>query len=277
MGLFDGHAYVRSLLPTLAERVSSLPTRPIAAVVMLGDDMTPFVRQKEQLAEKLGVGFEKHIFPESITTREFRTHLNDIVRLRRVSGVVVQLPLPPHINPAVLNVIPPAKDPDFLSDRAVGMYFNGRSTIEPPTPAAIMAAISESEVELANSIVALFGYGTLVGRFLVHELLSRRALVRIVAHEVSEKLFNGTVAGANIVISAVGQAHFISASKLPINAIIIDAGFSLGVDGKVHGDIDFAGVQGEFPFVSSVPGGIGPVGVAMLYRNIVELHAKYHP
>src|SRR3989344_5900413 len=275
MEIFNGNKFAREILEGLKQESKTLAVKPGVAVVGFGEE-SAFIKRKRETAEFLGFNFRYHSFDESIGAKEFRERLNEIVRSHGVTAVVVQLPLPRNIKPAALNAIPIEKDPDFLSDRAVGLFFNDRSIVSPPSAQAIIGILERDGTKLENSKVAVFGYGNLVGRFLVKMLLDAKAQVRIAAHPMSQEDISEFVSGSDIVISAVGSHRFLDAALLPEGAAVVDAGFSM-LDGKIAGDINFEAVPDKFKLIVPVPGGVGPVGVAMLFKNIIELCLNTFP
>lgn len=268
--VFDGKAFAQEILKELKKEVAVLEKKPNLVVVSFGAGQSNFIRRKEETAEFLGVGFKHYGFEEAIGTKEARQRLNQITKANQTSAVVIQLPLPKNINPSILNVIPLRKDPDFLSDKMVGLFFNNRAFITPPTAKAIIAILGKSNIELAGKEVSVFGYGALTGRFLVKLLLDRKAAVRVAAHPADDNKIKKFTKGVDVVISAVGSPHFLNGELLPEGAVVVDAGFST-VDGDIRGDVNFEAAQDRFRLIVPVPGGVGPVGVAMLFKNIVSL------
>lgn len=273
--VFDGNKFAQEVLDELKKEAETLSATPGVAVVGFGKE-SAFVRRKRETAEFLGFKFQYHSFNDTVSTKEFSERLNEIVRGPGVGSVVVQLPLPAGINPAALNVIPVAKDPDFLSDRATGLFFNDSSLVKPPTAAAIVAILDKERITLDGASVCVFGYGKLVGRFLVKMLLDRKARVRVVAHPMNRESISEFVSGNEVVISAVGSPYFLDAKLLPEGAVVVDAGFSI-LDSVVKGDINFEAVSDKFKLIVPVPGGVGPVGVAMLFKNIIKLCQSTFP
>ncbi len=185
------------------------------------------------------------------------------------------MPLPEHVNSSILNVIPPEKDPDLLSDRAVGMFFNGRALVEPPTPAAVFRILENAGVDLAGKKAVVFGWGRLTGRFLVPMFLKRGAAVSIVDEHTGSGAVLEFSRQADIIVSAAGRPKLITAEMIKQGAVVVDAGFSM-LDGKIAGDADSESVKQKAALITPVPGGVGPVGVAMLFENVVKLFEKFY-
>ena len=270
--IFNGKKFAQELLEELKKEVDSLDKKPTLAVVSFGDSQSIYIQRKKDTADFLGIGFKHYSFDENIGSKKFREELNKIVKSSQINSIVIQLPLPRGISESVLNVISPEKDPDLLSNKSTGQFFNDKSLIEPPTARAIIDILEKENIAIKDKQVSIFGYGKLVGRFLAKMLLDRGANVKIVAHLLEDKEIKEFTGESSIIVSAVGIPHFLNAELLPKKAIIIDAGFST-LDGKVVGDVNFeTASKNEFRMVSPVLGGIGPVGVAILFKNIVTLY-----
>lgn len=267
--IINGQEIAHKILDGLKKEVLGLDNKISLAVVSFGSDHSSYIKRKKETAEYLGVGFREYNFKESISTRVFRAELNKIVKENN-SAVIVQLPLPEQIGQAVLDVIPTEKDPDVLSSKSVGAFFNNRSKVLPPTAQAIITMLEDSGEELEGKNIILFGHGQLVGRFLLKMLLDKKADVTVIASPTQDKKIERIAEGADIIISAVGKPHFLDPAILPKEAVVIDSGFST-LDGKISGDVDFEAHPDRFRLISPVPGGVGPVGIAILFKNIIKL------
>ncbi|MEK7629410.1 MAG: bifunctional 5,10-methylenetetrahydrofolate dehydrogenase/5,10-methenyltetrahydrofolate cyclohydrolase [Patescibacteria group bacterium] len=278
MMIFDGKQLANKILDSIKKETVPWLKKPSVAVVSFGNkkDNSSYIIQKRKTAESLGFGF-KHYHYSKEDFPKAREYLNKIVKMESVSAVVVQMPLLVEINVSILNVIPPEKDPDLLSDRSVGMFFNGHSLVEPPTPTAILNILKESNIDLKNKKVALFGYGRLVGRFLVPMLIKDGAVISVIEKDTPKDMAKQISTSSDIIISAVGEGKFIKEDMVKEGSVVIDAGFSIlypsdgGVDGKIVGDVDLDSVKDKIFIITSVPGGVGPVGVARLFSNVVKL------
>ncbi len=271
MNKIDGRRLAKDLLKNLKEEVKVLKKKPVLAVVSFGDKHSSFISKKEEVAKELEVVFKKIVFNPKLKTREARKEINLIAKSSNIDCIVIQLPLPTNISPALLNVIPPQKDPDVLSDKSVGLFFNDRLKIKPPTAEAIMYALESENLDLTDKKVVLFGAGRLVGRFLIKLLLEKKVQLTVLAHPLEDEEIKRVCFDADIVISSVGQPHFLKADLLPANTTVIDSGFST-LDGKVYGDVKFETSLDKFKIIAKVPGGVGPLGVTMLFKNIIELY-----
>lgn len=273
--IFDGRKLSIEILDSIKSEVSCWKGKPFMAVVSVGVDFSAYILQKKKAAEFLGFGFRHFNFKPTISSAKFREELNRISKSRKNTSVIVQLPLPEKINNSVLNVIPLEKDPDLLSDKAIGSFFNGRAIVEPPTPRAIIRILEESKIGLENKNIAVFGYGKLVGRFLVPMLLEKGAVVSVIEKGLPRENVLEISAKADIIISATGVPNSITADMVKIGAVVVDSGFSI-VDGKIIGDVGFEAVKNKVSLITPVPGGVGPMGIAMLCQNIAQLFKKFN-
>lgn len=271
--VFDGKKLGQEILESLKKETASWKKKPRLAVVSLGDRTyhSSYVLQKKKAAAFLGFGFKRYHFDAGISSGEFRLRLNKIAKLEANSAVVVQLPLPVGINAAALNVIPLEKDPDLLSEKAAGVFFGGRAMVIPPVPAAILKILDSAQVSLFGKKVVIFGLGRLVGRFLVGLLVPQAGCVSVVEKNTPPAVALELSKGADIIISAVGAPGIVGSDMVKEGAVVVDAGFSL-LDGRVVGDVDFGAVRNKVSLITPVPGGVGPVAVAMLFSNIVTLY-----
>ena len=279
--LFDGKQFSQKILDELKKETARWPKKPSVAIFSFGDksENSSYILQKKKTAEFLDFGFKHYHYSKEDFSKS-REYLNKIVKMESVSAVVVQMPLPAGINSSIVNVIPIAKDPDLLSDKAVGRFFNGQAWVDPPTPRAILNILKESKIEIKNKKVAIFGYGRLIGRFLVPMLIKEGATVFVVDKDTLKTDARDISMASDIVITATGEAKFLKGDMLTEGVVVIDAGFSLldpalarkgGVDGKITGDVDLDSVKDKVSFITPVPGGVGPVGVAELFRNVAKL------
>lgn len=287
--IFNGKQLAQKILDELKAETASWHQKPSVAVVSFGDknENSSYILQKKKTADFLGFGFKQYHYSE-VDFPKAREYVNKIAKRESVSAVVVQMPLPAGINDSLVNVIPVEKDPDLLSDKAVGMFFNGRSLVEPPTPAAILRILKEAGVSVKNKRVAVFGYGRLVGRFLSPMLIKEGAILSIIERDVSKNETVKISQEADVIITATGEARFLTGDMVKDGVVVVDAGFSLvdpvrdregsqrppvsnGIDGKMTGDVDLESVKDKASFVTPVPGGVGPVGVAELFCNVAKL------
>ncbi len=271
--IFDGRKLAREILTEIKKETAGWKSKPTVAVFSLGEksDNSSYIKQKKETALELGFGFKHFHFDLPLTTSKVGDELNKLSKREDINGIVVQLPLPHNVKHSVFNIIPPEKDVDLLSDRAVGSFFNGRSLIDPPTPAAIIYILEKSNVDFRGKTIAVFGFGRLVGRFLTPMLIGRGATVIIIEKDTPPQAAMEFSLKADIIISAVGQPNLIKDNMVKDGAVVVDAGFSL-IDNNIVGDVDFNSVKNKASLITPVPGGVGPLTVALLFKNVVKLY-----
>ena len=251
-------------------------------IVVVGGNpaVKSFIAQKRKAADGVGIDTRVYPFSAEITTNELRKRISEIVHEKRNSAVIIQLPLPGHINTQyILNSVPPEKDADVLSARAVGNFSVGKSPIMPPVAGAIKALFEEYGIDYKNKYIVILGAGNLVGKPTALWLLNEKAtfsVIRSATRHPEEFLRQ-----ADIIISGIGKPGFITGNMVKDGVVLIDAGTSesegpstgLGIK-KLVGDADFDSVSAKCSYITPVPGGVGPLTVTMLFKNLVTLSKK---
>src|SRR3989344_1849575 len=256
------------------------------AVVLVGDSEVSkkYITEKQKAAEKLGIEFSLSVLRKEVSQEELEKKVEELAN--ESSGVVVQLPLPQHINtPSVLNKIPVEEDVDVLSEKSFELFKQGKLGILPPTVAAISKLLEASVVSLENKQVVLVGKGRLVGLPLSVWFL-QKGITPIVVDKSTPNIEEVTKT-ADILISATGKAGLIKGDMVKEGAVVIDAGTSVegspstgstssrqassGRQASLAGDVDFESVSKKASFITPVPGGVGPLTVACLLDNLVTL------
>lgn len=282
--VIDGRKIADKILGELKSEVAKIKKPPYLAAVLVGDDAGSrrFLELKKKAAESIGVECRIYEFPEKISNGELRKKLNQIVKATTCGGMIIELPLPAHLNTqAILNAVPEEKDPDVLSQKAQGTFFvhpvvnaersttgAGRSKILPPSVEAIKQIFEEYKIEPKGKITAIFGYGLLVGKPVSHWLTSQGAAVTVINEftenpaELSKK--------ADMIISGVGKPGLIKPDMIKEGAVVIDFGFA-GTEKGIAGDVDFEEVSKKTSLITPVPGGTGPIVVAAVLKNFVKL------
>ena len=271
MEIIDGRKIRDEILSGLKGRVAALPFVPVFCDILVGNDPASlqYVSMKDRVAESLGIEAYGAQFPEEITTEELVDEMAKIAALPGMSGLIVQLPMPAHIDThAVLDAVPLAFDVDALSTEASDLFYADTPVFVFPTAAAVMAIIDSLDLPLLDMSVAMVGRGMLVGRPVSHMLLTRGMSVDIIDSSNSAEDQKEILRTADIVISATGQAGLITGDMVKDDAIVIDAGTSES-GGGIAGDVERASVEKVARLLSPVPGGVGPVTVAMLMANVV--------
>lgn len=269
MEIIDGRKIRDEILAGLKGRVAALPFTPVFCDILVGNDPASmqYVGMKDRVAESLGIEAYGAQFSEEITTEELIDELAKIAALPAMAGLIIQLPMPAHIDVrAVLDAVPLAFDVDALSTEASDLFYSDEPVFVFPTAAAVLAILDSLDLPLLDMSVVMVGKGMLVGKPVVHMLLSRGISVDIIDSSTEDK--EEIIRTADIVISATGVAGLITGAMLKDDAIVIDAGTSESGAG-IAGDIDRASAEKVASHLSPVPGGVGPVTVAMLMANVV--------
>ena len=234
-----------------------------------GQAASKFLELKKKVAEKVGIDFRLYEFPVDITTQKLRKEVVGIAKAEVNQAVIIELPLPEHINTQyVLNAIPPDKDPDVLSEKSQGAFFSGRSSVLPPAVEAVKMILKKNDLELKGKNCAIFGYGLLVGRPVSHWLAQRGAAVSIINEYTPNPEFFAL--NADVVISGVGKPNLIKSDMIKSGAVVIDFGYG-NLNGQIAGDVDFGGASGKASLITPVPGGVGPIVIAAVFKNMMTL------
>lgn len=271
MTILDGKSLSQKVLAGLKSDYLSLSRKLKLAIVRVGENavIDKFVAQKKKIAEELGVDFRVYAYDGGIATNQLRKKIAVVVHDADPDGVIVQLPLPEKISTQyILNSIPAEKDVDVLSARALGNFFVSKSEVLPPVVGAVKTLLEEYDINYKDKYWVVFGAGELVGKPMAAWLLNEKvtfSVVRSATPDVAE-----FTSKADIIISGVGQPGLITGDMVKEEVVVIDAGTSES-EGKLAGDTDFESVSKKASFVTPVPGGVGPVTVAMIYKNLLRL------
>ena len=275
MALLDGKPVSQKIIAGLKDEIIALVKKPSLAVVVVGEDtvVKKFIAQKRTVADELGIDFRVYNFDPGLSTNELRRRMIAIVHDARPTGIIIQLPLPSRINAQyILNSVPPPKDVDVLSARAVGDFAVGKSDILPPVVGAVKILLAEYEIDYRGKYVAVVGAGMLVGKPMALWLLNEKISFSVV--EAGTPDIAGFTKNADIIISGAGWPGLIRGDMVKAGAVVIDCG-TTEAGGELRGDVDFDSVAPKASFIAPVPGGVGPVTVAMIYKNLLAL-ARAH-
>jgi len=276
--ILDGKALAQKRQQALQAEIQDLWPRlgrpPGLAVLMVGDNPASavYVRNKEKACEKVGMrSFGQH-FPATTTQAELEAAIQALNEDPLVDGILVQLPLPPHLDAVkLLLTIDPDKDADGLHPVNLGRLVRGEPGLRSCTPAGVMALLAEYEIEITGKRAVVMGRSILVGKPLALMLLEKNATVTI-AHSRTQNLAELTCQ-ADILVGAIGKPALITADMVKPGAIVVDVGINRveqpDSKGKIVGDVDFEAVAAIASYITPVPGGIGPMTVAMLLQNTV--------
>jgi len=272
--LIDGKTLAATLRASLKSSVAALGARglrPGLAAVLVGADAAShiYVRNKIRACEETGLQSMLRQFPEGISESRLLDCIAELNADRTVHGILVQLPLPKALNAErVLDAISPAKDVDGFHAANLGALVQGRPGFVPGTPSGVMRLIEHAGVPLAGRHAVVVGRSAIVGKPMALLLLQKDATVTM-CHSKTANLASLT-RQADVLIAAVGKANMITADMVKPGACVIDVGINRQADGKLAGDVDFAGVREVAGCITPVPGGVGPMTVAMLIANTVR-------
>lgn len=281
--LIDGKALAARILTELQQRIQALQPEigrpPGLAVLMVGDNpaSAAYVRNKERACTKVGIASFGQHFPSETTQSELQQVIQALNQDERVDGILVQLPLPEHLDAvSLLHEIDPDKDADGLHPANLGRLVRGEPGLRSCTPAGVMRLLQEYQIQLQGKQAVVVGRSILVGKPLALMLLAADATVTI-AHSRSHDL-QAIAKSADVLISAVGRPAFITAGMVKPGAVVVDVGINRVTDAtgnsRLVGDVDFESVQTVAEFLTPVPGGIGPMTVAMLLQNTVLSYSQ---
>lgn len=270
-------ARVKEELKAEAAQLTAAGTQPGLAVVIVGDDPASkvYVANKEKACAELNFYSEKHALPADTTEAELLQLIDHLNHDPKIHGILVQLPLPPHLDDKIIiNHILPEKDVDAFHPVNVGKIMIGDFDFVPCTPAGIMELIKESGVTVTGKECVVIGRSNIVGKPMSMLLLHQNGTVTI-CHSKTQNLKEVT-RRADILVAAVGIPKFVTADMVKPGAVVIDVGMDRDENGKLCGDVDFAGVEPIAGAITPVPGGVGPMTIAMLMRNTLTAAKRAH-
>jgi len=273
--ILDGKALAATVTDevrtAVAERVARGRPAPGLAVVLVGENAASqvYVRNKRRTTEGVGMLSFAHDFPADVPEAELLALIDRLNADPTVSGILVQLPLPAHIDPErVTERIDPRKDVDGFHPYNVGRLVLKRPTLRPCTPYGCMKLLEATGETLAGKHAVVIGQSNIVGRPMALELLMARCTVTV-CHSATRDL-PGIVRQGDVVVAGVGKAKFVPDDWVKQGAIVIDVGINRMPDGKLCGDVDFDGAKERASWITPVPGGVGPMTIAMLLSNTLR-------
>lgn len=269
--LIDGAAIAREIRGQAAASAKALGLRPGLAVILVGDDPASamYVRNKVKACEEAGFVSVLERYDAQMTQHTLLARIAALNADATIHGVLVQMPLPRHLNAhAVIEAIAPAKDVDGFSIASAGRLMAGLPGLRPATPLGCMKLIESTGVALRGNHAVVLGRSNTVGKPMALLLLQAHATVTI-CHSATLQLAAHT-RSADIVVAAVGRAGTVTGDMVKPGAIVIDVGINRGADGKLRGDVEFETVREVAGHITPVPGGVGPMTIAMLLMNTLQ-------
>ena len=273
MAVIDGKKMAEEIKAELKAEVLRLNKKLRLAVIKVGEDKVTekFLEQKKKFGDAVGIDVRIYDLPADITTNKLREKLAEVVHIKENAGVIVQLPLPTHINTQyILDGIIPEKDPDMLSSKSIGLFSSGRGKILPPVVAAIKYIFDKNKVDVKGKKVVVIGAGRLAGKPVATWLMNQGAALTVIDENTEDPTLH--TINADIIVSGVGEPGLIKSDIVKDGVIVIDVGTSES-NGKLSGDVDQA-VAEKASLFTPVPGGVGPLTVAMLFKNLKVLSMR---
>lgn len=271
MTILDGKTTAAQIRAELKERVAHLGFQPKLAVVLVGNDPASaiYVRNKRKACDEAGIGSVLVTLPETAAQEEVERAVEALCKDDEIDSVLVQLPLPAGLDEEkILKIIPPEKDADGFCYENAGRVALGERGISACTPTGVMELLSRAGIGVAGKRAVVLGRSKIVGRPMASLLLNADATVTV-CHSKTKNLAEECLR-AEILIVAIGKPNFLTADMVSEGAIVVDVGINRGADGKICGDVDFEAVKEKAAYLTPVPGGVGPMTIAMLLRNTVE-------
>ena len=272
--ILDGNALATKLradFKTRAEALAAKGTRPGLVVILVGEDpaSSVYVRNKVAACEKAGFHSEKITYPADVAPDVVLARIAELNADPKIHGILVQLPLPRHFDSdAVLEAIAPEKDVDGFHAENVGALMQGHPRFIPCTPYGIMKFFAEAGIDLKGKEAVVLGRSNIVGKPMAMLLMQASATVTVCHSQTRDLAFH--TRRADVLVAALGKARFVTADMVKPGAVVIDVGINRLPDGKLCGDVDFAGVSEVASAITPVPGGVGPMTITMLLANTLE-------
>ena len=272
--LIDGKELAKKIRQNLKLDCDNLKVQgiiPKLAVIMVGDNPASkvYVKNKSKACEEVGIEYEEFLLDENTTQKDLISLIEELNERKDVTGILLQSPIPAHldINEA-FRTISPKKDVDGFHPVNVGKLALGQDTFVSCTPYGVIKMFEEYNIDLEGKNVVIIGRSNIVGKPLIQCCLNKNATVTV-CHSRTKDLAEHTKR-ADIVIVAIGKAKFLKEDMVKDGAVVIDVGINRGEDGKLCGDVDFENVSKKASYITPVPGGVGPMTIAMLMNNVIK-------
>lgn len=272
VNIIDGKAIAQQIRLELKRRLEERRKKdlitPGLAVILVGEDVASqiYVRNKRDACRDVGINSFAFDLPKSITENELLTLIRKLNIDPKVHGILIQLPLPPSINTAhIIESINPKKDADGFHPTNLGLLAQGRPFLRPCTPYGVMRLLDYKKIPLKGLNAVIVGTSNIVGKPMALELLNAGCTITL-CHSATRDLRHH-IQQADILVSAIGKAGVIQSTWIKPGAVVIDIGITRAPSGKLHGDIEFSTAKEIAAYITPVPGGVGPMTVAMLLEN----------
>lgn len=272
--IIDGKAVAKKIRKELKKEVEELKTKEITpklAVIMVGDNSASqvYVRNKSKACEKAGIEFEEFLFGKDTTEEKLLDTIDMLNKDESVHGILLQSPVPKHINiQKAFEKISPKKDVDGFNAVNVGKLSIGQDAFISCTPYGIIKMLEEYNIETEGKHTVILGRSNIVGKPMIQCMLNKNATVTV-CHSRTKNIAEIT-RNADILIAAIGKPKFVTEDMVKDDVVVIDVGINRMEDGTLCGDVDFENVSKKASYITPVPGGVGPMTIAMLIYNVVK-------
>ena len=276
--IIDGKALAKKVREELKIEVDELKKKgvfPKLAVIMVGEDPSSkiYVRNKSKACDEVGIEFEEYLLDSSIKMEELLELIEKLNNREDITGILLQSPIPKHLDiDLAFRSIKPEKDVDGFNPINVGKLSLGQDCFISCTPFGVMKMLEEYNIDIEGKHAVIIGRSNIVGKPMIQCLLSKNATVTV-CHSRTKDLPEIT-RQADILVCAIGKPKFVTEDMVKEGAVVIDVGINRNEEGKVCGDTDFKNIEEKVSFITPVPGGVGPMTIAMLMNNIVKASKK---
>lgn len=272
--IIDGKALAKKTRENLKIECNELKAKgivPTLAVIMVGDNLASkvYVKNKSKACNEVGIEYQEYLLGDDTTQEELLSLIGNLNNNIKINGILLQSPIPLHldINEA-FKTITYSKDVDGFTPSSVGKLCIGEDTFISCTPYGVIKIFEEYNINLTGKDVVILGRSNIVGKPLIQCCLQKNATVTV-CHSKTKNLKEHT-RRADIIIAAIGKSKFVTEDMVKEGAVIIDIGINKGEDGKLTGDVDFENVEKKASYITPVPGGVGPMTIAMLMNNVIK-------
>ena len=276
--IIDGKALakkIRQELKVECDELKSKGINPKLAVIMVGDNPASkvYVRNKSRACDEIGIEYEEYLLQDDIKQEDLINLIKKLNEDKTVNGILLQSPIPDHLNiNQAFKTITYRKDVDGFTPSSVGKLCIGEDTFISCTPYGVMKMFEEYNIDLTGKNVVILGRSNIVGKPLIQCCLAKNATVTV-CHSKTKNIEEYTKK-ADILISAIGKAKFVTKDMVKKDVVVIDVGINRNEDGKLVGDVDFEAVEPLASYITPVPGGVGPMTIAMLMNNVIKAAKK---
>jgi methylenetetrahydrofolate dehydrogenase (NADP+) / methenyltetrahydrofolate cyclohydrolase len=272
--ILDGNAVSKAVQEQIAkdfEKIKSTGQRPGLAVVLVGDNPASivYVGRKKKACESLGFFSEEYRLSKDTPEGELVALVQSLNQNHKIHGILVQLPLPNHLNPQkIIEAIDPRKDVDGMHPFSLGKLVAGLPGLRSCTPAGVMVMLDHYKIPVAGRRAVVIGRSIMVGKPMTQLLIEANATVTV-CHSKTQNI-GGVIREADLVVAAMGKPRFVTGDMVKEGAVVVDVGINRTAEGKLVGDVDFEAVAPKASAITPVPGGVGPMTIALLMKNTYQ-------